>query len=367
MNDAVQELFKVVFIFSVSFAIWTILNISYNKRPLNNVHKTIIIYIFLLLFAPINAYCQLVMDQPFKWLQNAAYNMTWFYGPLIYYIIRQVFLYPITFKSIIIHASLPLMMFSDRIFEIGLTQNFNLFLNILIFQVACYCVFSILLMIKNKKRLTQLFQGHQNSTYFWLMFLVLGLLVLNVMDILLIKQFLVGNISNMTIMAGIACMVSIYVSLISLLSIYQPQFFERKHHKNDAHVTEPEEKIRLRNIELSPEAVSELSVKLNGLVENFQPHLDPEISLDKLSSLMGVTRVQLSEFFNVHKETSFYDFLNELRFNESLKLLNQNNGSNSIADIAYQAGFNNRNTFYKVFKQNVGQTPAEYRKSLGRA
>jgi AraC-like DNA-binding protein len=93
---------------------------------------------------------------------------------------------------------------------------------------------------------------------------------------------------------------------------------------------------------------------LQELVKNHKPHLDDDISLPKLASLLGVTSHQLSELLNIHKPTSFYDFLNDLRYQESLHFLMVNESELTIADIAYRLGFNNRNSFYKVLKEKPG-------------
>jgi AraC-like DNA-binding protein len=93
---------------------------------------------------------------------------------------------------------------------------------------------------------------------------------------------------------------------------------------------------------------------LQELVKNHKPHLDDDISLPKLASLLGVTSHQLSELLNIHKSTSFYDFLNDLRYQESLHFLMVNESELTIADIAYRLGFNNRNSFYKVLKEKPG-------------
>ncbi|ALZ74554.1 helix-turn-helix domain-containing protein [Rheinheimera sp. F8] len=62
--------------------------------------------------------------------------------------------------------------------------------------------------------------------------------------------------------------------------------------------------------------------------------------------------------------SSFYEFLNGQRYDESLRILRQAGHTLSIADIAYRAGFNNRNSVYKVYKHHAGITPAQYKKQL---
>lgn len=121
----------------------------------------------------------------------------------------------------------------------------------------------------------------------------------------------------------------------------------------------------LRTVELSPQAATELFAQLMELVESHKPHLDDEISLPKLASLLGVSTNKLSELLNIHQSVSFYDFLNNLRYEEALRCLSSDSNELTISDIAYRAGFNNRNTFYKVFKEKTGVTPHQFRKARG--
>jgi transcriptional regulator GlxA family with amidase domain len=89
------------------------------------------------------------------------------------------------------------------------------------------------------------------------------------------------------------------------------------------------------------------------------------MSLARLAALLDVTGHQLSELLNLHLGRSFYDYLNELRYREALQMLERPDPAQTltVADIAYRAGFNNRNSFHKVFKDKTGLTPAQYRKA----
>lgn len=53
-------------------------------------------------------------------------------------------------------------------------------------------------------------------------------------------------------------------------------------------------------------------------------------------------------------ELVFYEYVNRYRAGEAAELLRSGKGKFSIADVAYVAGFNNANTFYKEFKRVYG-------------
>ncbi|MBE0370500.1 hypothetical protein PAUR_b0553 [Pseudoalteromonas aurantia 208] len=88
---------------------------------------------------------------------------------------------------------------------------------------------------------------------------------------------------------------------------------------------------------------------------------DNELTLSKLADATGVSSHMLSELLNVHMQTNFYELVNRYRLECAIGMLQVEATSSSIIDIALSAGFNNKNTFYRVFKEKMGVTPSAYR------
>ncbi|WP_375325510.1 helix-turn-helix domain-containing protein [Flagellimonas sp. GZD32] len=106
----------------------------------------------------------------------------------------------------------------------------------------------------------------------------------------------------------------------------------------------------------------ELKDKLENLMQNKKLYLDHEIRLNHIADLLDISRHHASQVINENFGLSFYDFINSYRINDAkIKLSNGfENSSESISDIAYQCGFNNRVSFYKAFKKVTGTTPTEF-------
>ncbi|RYG14646.1 MAG: AraC family transcriptional regulator [Chitinophagaceae bacterium] len=60
---------------------------------------------------------------------------------------------------------------------------------------------------------------------------------------------------------------------------------------------------------------------------------------------------------------SFYDYINGYRLQFASNLLKNPSCNLRILDIAFEAGFNNKNSFYRAFKESFGITPNQYRES----
>jgi AraC-like DNA-binding protein len=110
---------------------------------------------------------------------------------------------------------------------------------------------------------------------------------------------------------------------------------------------------------------NELNEALMKYMAESKPFLDPDLSLQKLSDGLDVSRHQLSSSINTYYKMNFYEFINSYRVEEAKGLMRDpTHKARKNYDIAFLSGFNSRATFYRIFKQFTGQTPAEYRGSI---
>ncbi len=354
------ELIKAWFIFSFSMGCWTCLNLRLSKRGDSQVKNVILAFIILLLAPPVNAYLSLVNTQPIHWLATLAYKLTWCYGPIMVALIRHILLRPLSRFSYVVQVLPFLLSLAHDVFNLQII-SFPFMVSLLFLHVFSYLTYATYLLITERLLLLKLTKQFKNTTYYWLIYLVASLSFIMLFDLGIYFSILRGQAPSFIVTAEIAGLVAVFVDSIALFSLYQPNVFF-----HDIKVQEdlqPEPKPLLRSIELSKEAAQQLNSQLDELVKNLKPHLDEDISLPKLAALLGVTTHQLSELLNIHKRISFYDFLNDLRYQESLHFLSIGETELTIADIAYRSGFNNRNSFYKVFKEKTGLTPSQYKKS----
>ncbi len=106
--------------------------------------------------------------------------------------------------------------------------------------------------------------------------------------------------------------------------------------------------------------------RIHQLFEEEHLHRDPELTLDRLAERLNLSGTYLSQIFNQYLETRFIDFLNAHRVREASQALrNPANQERSASDLGFEAGFNSKSNFYKIFKQATGCTPLEYRKQGG--
>jgi len=115
---------------------------------------------------------------------------------------------------------------------------------------------------------------------------------------------------------------------------------------------------------LSNEQIVNTYQLLQKYMDKEKPYIDPELNLQSLAEQLQISSHHLSQVINHEQSNNFYDLINSYRINEVKKqLTDPNNNDNSILSIAFSAGFNSKATFNRIFKNNAGQTPSEYRKS----
>jgi PAS domain S-box-containing protein len=101
--------------------------------------------------------------------------------------------------------------------------------------------------------------------------------------------------------------------------------------------------------------------KLKSLVENQKLYLDPDLTLKQLAERLDTNTKYLSQVVNHFSGSNFQQFLNVYRINEFTSHLKNGHFRHlTLFGLAQQCGFNNKSTFFKVFKEVTGATPKVY-------
>ena len=107
--------------------------------------------------------------------------------------------------------------------------------------------------------------------------------------------------------------------------------------------------------------IQDVNHKLIGYIEAEKPYLNPELSLQELADKLEVKRHALSNAINQIHNKNFYEFINQYRVEEvKLMLTNPKNKHLKFISLAYDAGFNSKATFNRIFKQTTTMTPSQF-------
>ncbi|NMB97695.1 MAG: AraC family transcriptional regulator [Clostridiaceae bacterium] len=100
---------------------------------------------------------------------------------------------------------------------------------------------------------------------------------------------------------------------------------------------------------------------LHEVFEYIGNNYNKNISIDDVSHIANFSKHYFNKFFKKVTNKTFARYVNDIRIEKAQTLLKSS--KQNITDIAFEVGFNSIKTFNRVFKEKVGCTPSEYRKS----
>lgn len=103
------------------------------------------------------------------------------------------------------------------------------------------------------------------------------------------------------------------------------------------------------------------SRRIERTIEYMNQSFQKPITLTEVSKLANMTDVSFSRFFKARTGITFMDSLLEMRLGHASRLLIDT--TQSIAEVAYNCGFNNISNFNRLFKKKKGCTPKEFREN----
>jgi len=94
-------------------------------------------------------------------------------------------------------------------------------------------------------------------------------------------------------------------------------------------------------------------------IRNLESNFFGAETIDQIAEGLGMSNRRFSALFREITGTTWLKYLHELRIHHAKRLLATKDDPVSL--IAFQSGFEDTTTFYRVFKSQAGQTPSEWR------
>lgn len=110
---------------------------------------------------------------------------------------------------------------------------------------------------------------------------------------------------------------------------------------------------------LAPERISAISTALQKWCDE-GGFRESTINLTLLSNRLGISRSELSLYFEKHLNSSFRIWLSDIRFQVAKRMLRERPNYNNDA-ISSECGFSSHAHLYKVFKMKTGLTPGQWK------
>nr|WP_324258339.1 helix-turn-helix domain-containing protein [Cellvibrio fontiphilus] len=252
--------------------------------------------------------------------------------------------------------------------ELGITQ-FGLLYSNPIYQVHLwvrnilyvgYGVACLLLLVRYKEELKQRYSNIENIDMFWLTMLVGGFLMIwfwvfiSYLITLFSSSMWLGNVIGISgnVFNAIFVNALVVYSMAHVTIGYTLAPAEEK--------VEPGEHKEVDNIDPG------IMEKLNHLMLERELFLDPDLTLEQLAEITGISARKISSAINRTGKQNFFDYINNFRVKKAADILTNSNAKLSMLDVMADAGFNSKSTFYRAFKKITNMTPTEYQEQAGK-
>jgi AraC-like DNA-binding protein len=212
-----------------------------------------------------------------------------------------------------------------------------------------YNIWALLYLRRFRNRLEQQLSNLEGRDLSWLRRLTYAALTIYLINVGLFNLDLLFSFGSHRMMMLISySFAAIYVFIIGFFGL-----------RGGAVFTDPVP--ILENGRPKPQA-DESNLEITSILERvkaLQPHLDPELTLNKLSQRLAMPPDKVSELLNQKLNQTLFDFVNKLRI-EEFKRRRQNPEFDhlSILGLALECGFNSKAAFYRAYKKFEGGSPS---------
>ncbi len=205
-----------------------------------------------------------------------------------------------------------------------------------------------------------------NSALKWFRRFILSLMVIGVFTLV---HFALENQGfqfylNSDALSGILLAIIIYS--YSFLLIKKPQIIWGNIMSQTQGVNNSKiDPIRYRNSPLSEIEQKQYLDKLISIMKTEKPFLDPNLTALQLSNISNIKPHYVSQIINEKLGQNFYEFVNTFRVEEVKRLmLEPDQEFKTLLALGLESGFNSKSSFNRVFKQQTGLTPTQYKKRI---
>jgi AraC family transcriptional regulator len=107
------------------------------------------------------------------------------------------------------------------------------------------------------------------------------------------------------------------------------------------------------------QAIQEYSACVQEVLRYIHRHIHEPLDRETLASVAGVSIPHFHRVFTAHVGESAISYVRRLRLNRAARKLRM--GAVDITEVALTAGYDSHAAFSKVFRQQFGMSPREFR------
>ncbi|WP_158638328.1 helix-turn-helix domain-containing protein [Panacibacter ginsenosidivorans] len=388
MNFGFTDILSIIIIFQLLFLAVFLFSYTKGKRLSNILLASFFLAICFNFTDGILILRNAYFDHPsFAFIGN---NFSLLFGPLLYLYTRSVIYKNFRLKARdVLHAA-PFFVFvvfaiisyhtqsSDMkrfILSSAVKQEMPAVLYIvgilLYIQFFSYAFFSLLQIRNYRKAISNHFSAVNKINLDWLYSTVVLFMI--VIGIGLLNSFItltpLMHYFNVTLTLIIIA-IFLFINRVLFKALQQPTIFdgiiegETEIIKEKENVEPEKPASRYAGSTLSDIEKENIKMLLINYMQQQQPYLEPQLTLEELADMLKIKPRILSQVINECLNQNFFDFINRYRIEEAKRLLsNPDDKKITVLEVLYKVGFNSKSSFNTLFKKYTGLTPSEFKKT----
>jgi AraC-like DNA-binding protein len=325
---------------------------------------------------------RLLPFQVIDYFKPGIFPLLFLYGPLLYLYVSSLALENFRLKksqllhllpliAIAVHRSIvgpvPIGSSTNSAGAVSVVYN-NIYYGLMVLSMLVYWFFSLKLIISHRKNIPNHFSNYSaKNSLGWLVSVLTLFLVLFITDfsISLIDRVFDSGLRHFPMLS---LNLTIFTFIMIFFGINQTVIYKSRL-KNEEEPESPDvsenHEIKNTRTALTDKQTEELTKIVFKYLQSKKPYLNPDYSLQMMAVDLQISRHKLSYIINIGLQKNFYKLINELRVNEVKEmLLNPEYQHYSLLGIGLECGFNSKTSFNRIFKEETGFTPTEYKKTV---
>lgn len=224
--------------------------------------------------------------------------------------------------------------------------------------LTIYSVLAILEVRNYKNRIDEVYSSHSKTRIGWIRFLAWSMFTLTFFALVLSVGMLLINSIPVGFFLATAVGATIIIYYVAYFFLLHPNALadislNLRQSAGISAFNEPHQ--QKKNDSILPD----FELKINHLLDTEKIYQKPDITIGELAHRAHIPVYLTSKIINQRLNTNFYSLINQYRLRQVKHELLQN-PNKTIIEIAYNAGFNSKTSFYEAFKKDTGLSPSEF-------
>lgn len=170
--------------------------------------------------------------------------------------------------------------------------------------------------------------------------------------------------TNMLLTGVILLALLIIIALLIHMYVRKNQLYEAIVRQNHSILEREEQNHQKTATTVDDAKKGALVARLEKLMQEEHLYRENLLTRDRVAEILDTNRTYLGQIMSEVYQKSFTQYINDLRIDEAIRILDNPKSVRPIRLIGVDLGFNSVTTFNTQFQNRTGMTPAQYRKKV---